>query len=402
MKSSDLIKVTKWELRQNLMTKQFLVMTIVIPLMMGFFGGISILVEHLAGDQVRQIAIVDESGLIYAELLSRLRLVDGPEQLFKSDMTRDELLQQLSAGDIDGVLVIGSDILTTNLVHLYVRGIGMLARGGNLHRELTSIITEQRLAQAGHDPVKIRELTAAVMVIPQLVGAEEIGFAAIGVPIGIVVVLLIGTMISGGMLLQSIIKEKDNRVVELIMSSVSARDFMAGKILGYGATSLLQIAIWLAIGLPIVSHFFDIPLGIVSWSQWLLYLVYFVLGYLLTATLYATMGAAMKDAQSGSQVQGFIGILPAVPLFILSVIIASPDVLWVRIMGFIPLFTPGVMLLRMAAGHVLWWEIVLSLVLLAGFVYLLMRLAAKIFQVGMLMYGKSANLAEMWRWVKSA
>ncbi len=399
MKSTDLFKVAKWELRQNLMTKQFLVMTVVIPLMIGLFGGMPILFEHLAGDQTRRIAIVDESGLIYADLTRRL--IDTPVQLFKPDIAPDELRLQVEAGDIDGLLVIGSKILTTNIVHLHVRDIGMLEKT-ELQRELTSVITEQRLAQAGYDPVKIEMLTAAVVMIPLFVGAEELGFAAIGVPIGIVVVLMIGTMFSGGMLLQSVIKEKDNRVVELVMSSVSSRDFMIGKILGYGATSLVQIAIWVAIGLPIVSHYFDIPLGVVTWNQWIIYFVYFVLGYLFTATLYATMGAAMKDAQSGSQLQGIVGMVPAVPLFILPVIIASPDVLWVRIMGFIPPFTPGIMLLRMAAGRVLWWEIALSLILLAGFVYLMMRLAAKIFQVGMLMYGKSANLVEMWRWVKSS
>ncbi|MCD5417930.1 ABC transporter permease [Candidatus Bipolaricaulota bacterium] len=399
MKNNDLFKVAKWELRQNLMTKQFLVMTVVIPLMIGFFAGIPILIEHLTGDQVRRIAVVDESGLIYADL--SLRLVDTSVQLFKPDIAPDELRLQVEAGDIDGLLVIGSEILTTNIVHLHVRDIGMLEMG-ELRRELTSVITEQRLTQAGYDPAKIRKITAAVVMLPVLVGAEEIGFAAIGVPIGIATLLIIATMISGGMLTQSVIKEKDNRVVELIMSSVSPRDFMVGKILGYGATSLVQLTIWVAIALPIASHYFNIPLGIVTWSQWIIYLAYFVLGYLLTATLYATMGAAMKDAQSGSQLQGIIGMLPAVPLFILSVIIASPDLLWIRIMGFIPPFTPGVMLLRMAAGRVLWWEIALSLILLAGFVYLLMRLAAKIFQVGILMYGKSANLAEMWRWVKSS
>ena len=399
MKNNDLFKVAKWELRQNLMTKQFLVMTVVIPLMIGFLAGIPILIEHLTGDQVRRIAVVDESGLIYADL--SLRLVDTSVQLFKPDIAPDELRLQVEAGDIDGLLVIGSEILTTNIVHLHVRDIGMLEMG-ELQRELTSVITEQRLTQAGYDPAKIRKITAAVVMLPVLVGAEEIGFAAIGVPIGIATLLIIATMISGGMLMQSVIKEKDNRVVELIMSSVSPRDFMVGKILGYGATSLVQLTIWVAIALPIASHYFNIPLGIVTWSQWIIYLAYFVLGYLLTATLDATMGAAMKDAQSGSQLQGIIGMLPAVPLFIMSVIIASPDLLWIRIMGFIPPFTPGVMLLRMAAGRVLWWEIALSLILLVGFVYLLMRLAAKIFQVGILMYGKSANLAEMWRWVKSS
>ena len=399
MKNNDLFKVAKWELRQNLMTKQFLVMTVVIPLMIGFLAGIPILIVHLTGDQVRRIAVVDESGLIYADL--SLRLVDTSVQLFKPDIAPDELRLQVEAGDIDGLLVIGSEILTTNIVHLHVRDIGMLEMG-ELQRELTSVITEQRLTQAGYDPAKIRKITAAVVMLPVLVGAEEIGFAAIGVPIGIATLLIIAAMISGGMLMQSVIKEKDNRVVELIMSSVSPRDFMVGKILGYGATSLVQLTIWVAIALPIASHYFNIPLGIVTWSQWIIYLAYFVLGYLLTATLDATMGAAMKDAQSGSQLQGIIGLLSAVPLFILSVIIASPDLLWIRIMGFIPPFTPGVMLLRMAAGRVLWWEIALSLILLVGFVYLLMRLAAKIFQVGILMYGKSANLAEMWRWVKSS
>ena len=125
MKNNDLFKVAKWELRQNLMTKQFLVMTVVIPLMIGFFGGIPILIEYLTGDQIRQIAIVDESGFISAELARRL--VDTPVQLLLSDIPPNELLLQVEAGDIDGVLFIGRKVLTTNFVHLHVRDIGMLA-----------------------------------------------------------------------------------------------------------------------------------------------------------------------------------------------------------------------------------------------------------------------------------
>jgi ABC-2 type transport system permease protein len=390
-----LLKVAKWEFLKNFKSKQFLVMTFLIPVLMGAFGGFPILIEHLTADRARKIAVIDETDIIYQELVQSL--ADTPLQLVKRGEDQELLRAQLEAGEFDGLLVIGSDVDEMNAVSFYARDLKGL-KVDELREALTAVVAVHRLAQAGYDPAKIEVLTEEVQINPTLVGTEGQGPAAIVVPLGLAMLLMIGAMFSGGMLFYSVIKEKSGRVVELVLSSVSANELMMGKILGYGATSLLQIAVWGGIAFAIANHYLGISLAALSWERWLVYPLYFVLGYLLIATIYAILGAGMKEAQSGSQLQGFAAILPIIPIMLVGVIIEQPDLGWVRAFSFIPPFTPAMMMLRMAVAQVPWWEVLASLVILALFVYLLMRFAAKVFEVGMLMYGKSATIKELWRW----
>jgi ABC-2 type transport system permease protein len=390
-----LLKVAEWEFLKIAKSKQFLVMTVIIPLLLGAFGGVPILIERLTGDRAREIAVLDETGAIYPELSRRLE--GTPLRLVAATGDRDALLERLEAGELDGLLVIGRDVDETNAVSLYTRGLKGLVLD-ELKEALTQVLSERRLARAGYDPEEIAALTEEVRVSTIVLGTEGRTLADMAVPFGLAILLMIGAMFSGGMLFYSVIKEKTGRVVEIMLSSVSARELMMGKILGYGATSLLQIAVWGGIAFVIANHYLGISLAALTGVQLSTYPLYFILGYLLIATIYAILGAGMKDAQSGSQLQGFATILPIIPIMLVGVIIEQPDLGWVRAFSFIPPFTPATMMLRMALTRVPWWEVLASLVILVLFVYLLMRFAAKVFEVGILMYGKSATLGEIWRW----
>ena len=390
-----LLNVARWEFLKTAKSRSFLVMVFLIPLLMGAFGGIPLLVEHLSSHSAKVIAVIDETHEIYSPLEKELQ--GSAYHIERVEGNSSELEEQLKEGEIDGYLLIGTDIYETNQATFYAKDIGNLDVEA-LKDALSSIITKQRLTRAGYAPEAIGELTREVRVISRSVSKEGMSPAAFVVPLGLAILLMMGAMFSGGMLMQSVIKEKGNRIVELILSSISARELMMGKILGYAGLGLLQIAIWGGVAFTAANHYLNISLASLPPGKLVLYLIYFILGYLLIATIYATLGAGMKDAQSGSQFQGLAAILPIVPVMLSGSIIPHPDLLWVRIMGFIPPFTPGTMMLRMAVGRVAWWEVLVSLAILALFVYLLMRFAAKVFEVGMLMYGKSATLRELWRW----
>jgi len=218
-------------------------------------------------------------------------------------------------------------------------------------------------------------------------------------------ILFIGAFISGIMTLYGVMKEKQSRVVEMMMSSVSAWDLMAGKILGLGLSGLIQVIVWAATVYFAASRFFPVSLASLTLVHWITYPLYFILGYLFIASIYATVGAAIKDMHSGGTVS-FAGIIPYVPMMFAAAIISQPDRLLVRIASFIPPFTPGVMLLRIGATVALsegtqsvpFWEIGLSLLSLGLGTLLMMRFATKVFEVGMLMTGKSASFRELWRW----
>ena len=215
--------------------------------------------------------------------------------------------------------------------------------------------------------------------------------------IWLALLLFIGAFLSAIMTLYAVVKEKGSRVVELMLSSVSAMDLMGGKILGIGLAGLIQVITWSAAIGFVASRFIPISLGVFSAVHFVTYPLYFGLGYLFIATLYATVGAGMKDVHSGG-VQGLVGMIPYSPMIFVAAIIQFPDVVWVRIAGLLPPFAPAIMMVRLAVTDVPWWEVLVSLSLLAISVVLLMRFAAKVFDVAMLMYGKSATLREIWRW----
>jgi len=219
------------------------------------------------------------------------------------------------------------------------------------------------------------------------------------------VLLFAGAFISGVMAMYAIIKEKQTRVVELMLSSVSAWDLMAGKIIGLGFSGLIQVVAWAAAAYFVAGRFTPISVASMAAVHWITYPLYFVLGYLLIASMFAVVGAAMKDIHSGGSV-GLVGLLPYLPMILAPVIVENPEITWIRIACFFPPFTPGIMMLRIGATPMVSegarfvpaWEIALSLCTLTVGVFLIMRFATKVFRVCMLMYGKSASIAELWRW----
>jgi ABC-2 type transport system permease protein len=228
--------------------------------------------------------------------------------------------------------------------------------------------------------------------------------------IGVVLamILFIGAFMSGVMVLYSVVKEKQSRVVEIVLSSISPTEMMVGKVVGQGVAGLLQVLLWAGTAYAVANRFSPIPLSDLALVHWITYPLYFVLGYLFIASLYAAVGAVMKDVQSGGA-SGLVGLIPYVPILFAQPIIERPESLLVRLAGFFPPFTPSVMMLRLGAvplvtnglRQVPAWEIALSLVSLAGGVLLMMRFSARIFRTGLLMYGKTPSLREIVRWGRS-
>ncbi len=259
-----LLKVAKWEFMKVARSKQFLVMTLLIPLLLGAVGGFSILIQRLTEDHAQEIVVLDETGAIYAELSHRL--AGTSLRLAEASGEREALLERLEAGEFDCLLIIGRDVHETNAVSLYARELKGL-KLDELKVALTEVLAARRLARAGYDPAKIAALTEEVQIAPVLVGAEGAPGDLI-IPLGLAMLLMMGTFFSGSMLFYSVIKEKTGRVVEIMLSSVSAKELMMGKILGYGAISLVQIAVWGVVAYTVASRYLEISLAALSWMQW--------------------------------------------------------------------------------------------------------------------------------------
>ncbi len=219
------------------------------------------------------------------------------------------------------------------------------------------------------------------------------------VPFGGMMLLFVAILMNSAALLQGLGEEKESRVLEVILSSVDARSFLLGKLLGLGAAGLLQLTVWLAMAivpaLALVAGFSLGP-GVV-----LTCLAFFAGGFLLFGTLMMATGSLGTTAQESQQLGMFWVIASILPLMFFPVMIAEPNGTAARVLSWIPLTSPMAMMMRMGSGEVPLWDLLLSLVLLAAGIWLALRFAAKVFRVALLLYGKRPTLPEIWRLLRA-
>ncbi|NLA27407.1 MAG: ABC transporter permease [Firmicutes bacterium] len=227
------------------------------------------------------------------------------------------------------------------------------------------------------------------------ISGEEFSIAGAIAPFFFSMVLVIAVMISGQVLMYGVLKEKRNRIVEILLSSVTALELLLGKILGFGLLGLLQIAIWLSVGLAAASRFINLgELGLTLESLIPL-ILFFIGGYLMFAALFAAMGATMKDAEGGSQTQGMVVLIPMIPMFASTAILMSPNAAWVRIFSYIPIFTPTTMLMRIASTTIPWWELASTFAVMVLGIAFFIYLGARIFSRGLLQFDRTISLKEI-------
>ena len=222
----------------------------------------------------------------------------------------------------------------------------------------------------------------------------------IGVPIGFTMLLLISILVSAGGLIQGVSEEKENRVIEVILSSIDARSLLLGKLLGLGAAGLLQLAIWLTMALlPAALLIAGLAL---SPMIVILCLAYFVLAFLLYGTLITATGVIGTNAKDMQQYGMFWSIGSAIPMIFMEVLLRDPHGTTAQVLSYIPLTSAVTMMIRIGGGGVSWWEIPLTLGVLAVSVWITLRFAARIFRTGLLMYGKRPSFVEIFRWMREA
>ena len=201
-------------------------------------------------------------------------------------------------------------------------------------------------------------------------------------------------------MIQGVSEEKENRVIEVILSSIDARSLLLGKLLGLGATGLLQLAIWLTMAmLPAVMLVAGLALSPVIV---ILCLAYFILAFLLYGTLIVGTGVIGTNAKDMQQYGMFWAIGCAAPMPFIEVLLRDTNGTAAHILSFFPLTSAVTMMIRIGSGDVPWWEIPLTLGILAASVWIALRFAARVFRTGLLMYGKRPTLVEVFRWMRQA
>jgi ABC-2 type transport system permease protein len=248
----------------------------------------------------------------------------------------------------------------------------------------------ERLTEGSH-------FTQASLDGTRIVGENEA--AKIIIPMVISFLFVIAVMTSGGYLLQALVEEKENRTMEIVVTSVSPNELMAGKIIGNLSVGLTQLLAWTVVAAAVLIGFGDrIPFMQnlqVPWNELILSLLLMLPAFVFTSALMAIIGSTVTETQEASQVTGLITLPIFLPYYFLSFILQNPNGTFARILSFFPMSAPLAMSTRIAITNVPTWEIILVFVIMIFFCLLTIWLAGRAFRRGMLQYSKRVSLSQL-------
>jgi ABC-2 type transport system permease protein len=215
---------------------------------------------------------------------------------------------------------------------------------------------------------------------------------------------LISLFFASGYLLQGVAEEKENRLIEILLSSVSAKQLLTGKVLGLGAAGLLQISVWLitiVVFVAIASIYIPLLAGLeISAGLIILSIVYFILGYILYGVLFAAIGSLGSTARESNQ-WTVIVVLPAIlPLEMMFLFVANPDHVIYTIFTLFPLTAPIAVIMKSSIGTLPIWQLALSMIIMIVSIIVTIWLASRVFRTFLLMYGKRPSISEIWRYLR--
>jgi len=392
-------KIAKWELLRNIRNKQFLISLLLTPIIMVVFAGAPALIQKVDKPQ-EEIYYVQDQINQFAQLEKAAE--DSPVRFVRYEGDSGQLAELVIEEEADGYFVLNETFVQTGQVVVNTKEKRVTLN--NLEQVLNEFLQELRIQQIGITKEQISFLTAPAILVPEQIGAESSSgppgqrkFVAL-VLAGLLMFLIFS---SGTMLLHSALQEKQDRMAEIVLSSVNSDNLMQGKIIGHFLLGLLQLSFWLIIGLPLARFFLDIPLlDMISFEQIPAFFFFALLGYLLYAALFVGVGATMSDMQSATNTQGIVFMLPLSAVIFAGPVIGNPYGMAAKIGTFLPVTSPCIVILRMGLAEVPLWELLVAGFVLVISAWLVVKASAKLFRIGMLMYGKSATPQEMWKWLR--
>ncbi|WP_296111818.1 ABC transporter permease [uncultured Alistipes sp.] len=436
---SNVSIIIQREFNERVRKKSFIITTILMPvLMIVLMIAPALIMEYSRGEQ-KTIAVIDDSGLVAPQLQSNEELRFEP-----TDLTTEEARRSLT--DRFGVLYIGSDILENpSDVKLYANASSSLSIESNITGQIEDILETEKL-KAYHidnlqqilDEVKTTVTLQTFRNDKSQEAESQAQSSTVATAAGYILgfVLYMFLLIYGSMVMQSVIEEKNNRVLEVVVSSVRPFDLMLGKILGVALVAVVQVLIWgvliFAVGAIVLPQLMpaEMMAGVQAMQQGMpdaaamgdmdpemlqavaavtdtgyilkifVCLLLFVFGgYLLYSAMFAAVGSAVDNVQDASQLQMPVTLPIILALLMMLAVIKDPNSSLAFWFSIIPFTSPVVMMARIPYDIPL-WEIVLSLVVLYASFVAMVWFAGKIYRVGIFMYGKKPTFKELLKWVR--
>ena len=445
---NKVLLIAKREFVSTVFTKAFLIGLLIFPVMLAIgFLVVPRLIASQSFTTSGEVAIVDPTGKVFPQL--RAAQTEGTEAASLTDM----ILRARAAGGADPELLEALDIapkltlverrpdavideektwllaqdeavrhLALVVIHanalqprpgetdlgsydLYVPENQDLRVGEALQQNLREAIVQLRMQERGLDRARIYELVTVWRVQPVTVSADAerrgVGALNFAIPFAFLFLLLMSVMGSGQGMLTTTVEEKSNRVVEVLLSAISPMQLMAGKLLGHMGVSLLAMSLYLGLGLVALASFS--LFGVLDLSLIFYLIVFFLIGFLTLGSFMMAAGAAVNDMQEAQTLLMPVMLIAMAPWFFAFPVIRDPTSTLAVVVSFVPPFNTFGMLLRLAStSPPPAWQVWLSIAIGVLGVVAALWFAAKVFRIGLLMFGKPPNFATLVRWIRAA
>lgn len=407
--------VALWEYLEKVKSKAFVVSLILTPLIMVVMTVLPSLFARQEEDVTKVIGVIDRSGVVGPALADRLakeyRLPDGQPRYLVDWVQggedyaaeRRRMDDRVTGGEIEGYVIVGGDLTADSVVEYRSANVGDFRVLHRIEESLRRVLTEQRLAARGFDPALLEQIRFPLDMKPIKLSAsgkeEEGGFEKTFFSAYLFLMMLFFLILTSGQLLvRSVIEEKSNRIVEVLVSSCSPTQLMSGKVLGLSALGFTQIGFWALIAAALSSQ---TGMFLIDPGHALLLVLYFVLGYLFYAAIFIAFGSPVTTEQEAQQVNGYLVMLLVLPIALAFPVVQNPDAGWIRILTFIPFLTPTMMALRIPVQTPSGEEILGTVVVMILSIYAAMWAAGRIFRIAILSTGKRPSIREVIRWVRT-
>lgn len=405
--------IARHEYLVNVRRLGFIIMTALVPLLgvlglliAGFFGGqAAAFFERQFVPEPKEIGVVDHLG-------GFTPILPAYQERYHLLADEETGCAALEADEITTLLVIPEDYVESGQVMIFSKGSGFSAAVMEDSPGVRAFFVDHLLRDEV-DPAIRKRLTdpiKPVLVSLEAEGQPQGGPLSTGlnimVPYFLGILLIMTIFTSSGYLLRSVAQEKTSRVIEILLSSVTAQELLAGKVLGLGALGLTQVIIWLVSALGLsrgAVSLLGVALPLLTRSEvFILGLVYYLLGFLVYAVLMGAVGALGTTMQESQQLAGVFSLMATIPLMLSGFMFSNPNMTLFRVLSWFPLTAPTVMMLRLPMAEVPVVDVVGSIVMLIITIPAVLWAGAKVFRMGLLMYGKRPSLVQVVRVLREA
>ncbi len=413
-----ILKIIKREFTTKVLTRGFIIATILGPF---FIIGISFGPAYfmsLQSEKPLVIQVVDYTGQVFPELQNvfndtlkngQPRFVFNPVEPQQYEARREAFRNDIEQEKIDGVLIIPENLFQAGKVRYLAKSVSDYDLINRLRSGMSEIVNDFRLKQAGVDPAVIKKLIQKVNLetIKVVKGKEKkSGFdQEYFTALTFLLMLYMTILMYGTNILRSVIEEKTSRIVEVLLSSANSFQLMVGKLFGVGLVGLVQYALWVVMAIVafvFASMHMPAVLEFVSISPQVLvyFIIFFVIGFFTFSTLYAAVGSMCSDMQDAQSLSTPVTMFVIIPFIISFSVVKDPSSTLAQVFSYLPFFTPMVMFMRIMLIAPPFYEILFSILVNVLAILGITWISARIYRVGILMYGKRPTLPEILKWIR--